>query len=62
MIFFLQLKEKINDGNLFLKEAFKKGASLAVVNKTNHTEKKIKQIKVKIHFEFFNKSIFNNKR
>ena len=32
MTFFLQLKEK-NDGNKFINEAFKKKASIAVVNK-----------------------------
>ena len=33
MIFFLQLREKKNDGNKFISEAFKKKASVAVVNK-----------------------------
>ena len=52
---FFAIKGKNKDGNLFVKEAFKKGASLAVVNKTNHTEKKINQIKVKNTLNFLTK-------
>jgi MurE/MurF fusion protein len=43
---FFAIKGKKKDGNLFLKEAFRKGASLGVVNKFNRFEKKSKQIKV----------------
>ena len=54
MIFFLLLKEKKKMEIYFLKEAFKKGASLAVVNKINKSEKKYKQIKVENSFKIFN--------
>ncbi len=52
---FFAIKGKKNDGNLFLKEAFKKGSSLAVVNKINKLEKKSKQIIVKNSLNFLTK-------
>ena len=52
---FFAIKGKHKDGNLFLKEAFKKGASLAVVNNYNKTEKKNNQIKVKNTLSFLSK-------
>ena len=44
---FFAIKGKKNNGNLFIKESFKKGASLAVVNKIDKTLKPQKQILVK---------------
>ena len=52
---FFAIKGKKNDGNLFLKEAFKKGSSLAVVNKINKLEKQSKQIIVKNSLNFLTK-------
>jgi len=46
---FFAIKGKNKDGNLFVKEAFKRGASLAVVN---GTEKRPKEIKVKDTLKF----------
>ncbi len=43
---FFAIKGKKKDGNNFVNEAFKQGASLAVVNKINNLFKKNKQIKV----------------
>ena len=43
---FFAIKGKNKDGNLYVKEAFKKGASLAIVNKINKSIKSSKQIKV----------------
>ena len=56
MTFFLPLKEKKNDGNLFVNEAFKNGASLAIVNKINKLKKKNKQIKVLNSLDFLTKT------
>tara|TARA_B100001996_G_scaffold124279_1_gene94107 strand:- start:1118 stop:3967 length:2850 start_codon:yes stop_codon:yes gene_type:complete len=53
---FFAIKGKKNDGNLFLKEAFRKGASLAVVNRINKYVKKNKQIKVKNSLDFLTKT------
>ena len=39
---FFAIKGKNRDGNLFIKEAFKKGASLAVTSKLNESPKRIK--------------------
>ena len=44
---FFAIKGQNKNGNLFIKEAFNKGASLAVVNKLNKLKKISKQIKVK---------------
>jgi len=52
----LQLEEKKKDGNLFLKEAFDKGASLAVVNRINKSVKRNKQIKVENSLDFLTKT------
>jgi murE/murF fusion protein len=52
---FFAIKGKNKDGNLFLKEAFKRGASLAIVNKINNSENKLKQIKVKNTLNFLTK-------
>ena len=46
---FFAIKGKNRDGNLFVKEAFKRGASLAVVN---GSKKKLKEIKVKNTLKF----------
>ena len=53
---FFAIQGKKNDGNLFLKEAINKGASLAVVNRTNKFVKKNKQIKVKNSLDFLTKA------
>ena len=56
MIFFFAIKGKKNNGNKFISEAFKKKASIAVVNKI---EKKInisRQIKSKDSLKFLTKS------
>jgi murE/murF fusion protein len=44
---FFAIKGKNKNGNLFIKEAFSKGASLAIVNKINKLKNISKQIKVK---------------
>ncbi len=44
---FFAIKGKKNDGNLFVKESFKKKASFAVVNRINRSIKKSKQVFVK---------------
>ena len=43
---FFAIKGKNKDGNLFVKEAFEKGASLAIVNRINKSQNILKQIKV----------------
>ena len=43
---FFAIKGKNKNGNLFIKEAFNKGASLAIVNKLDRSKKISKQIKV----------------
>ena len=53
---FFAIKGKNKDGNKFVKEAFKKGACLAVVNKINKSGKKNKQIKVKNSLNFLTKA------
>ena len=53
---FFAIKGKKKDGNFFLKEAFHKGASLAVVNRINKSLKKNKQIKVKNSLDFLTKT------
>ena len=53
---FFAIKGKNKDGNLYLKEAFNKGAVIAVVNKINRTEKKSKQIKVANTLNFLTKA------
>ena len=50
---FFAIKGKKKDGNLFVKEAFKNGASLAIVNSL---KKKTKQIKVENTLKFLTKS------
>ncbi len=49
---FFAIKGKKNDGNLFIKEAFDKGASFAIVNKLEKFKKISKQIKVKNTLKF----------
>ena len=49
---FFAIKGKKNDGNNFLKEVFKKKASLAVVNKPNKKFPLSKQVKVKDTLKF----------
>ncbi len=53
---FFAIKGKHKDGNKFITEAFKNGASLAVVNKINKLIKKNKQIKVKNSLNFLTKT------
>ena len=50
---FFAIKGKNNDGNKFVKQAFKNKASIAVVNKTNKNFKTNRQIKVKDTLKFF---------
>ena len=50
---FFAIKGKKRDGNLFVNEAFKRGASLAVVN---NSKKKLRQIKVKNTLKFLTES------
>jgi MurE/MurF fusion protein len=49
---FFAIKGKNKDGNLFIKEAFNKGASLAIVNKINQSSNILKQIKVQNTLKF----------
>ena len=56
---FFAIKGKNKDGNLFVKEAFTKGASLAIVNSQKKSKKKIV---VKDTLEFLTRSIFYFKR
>ena len=49
---FFAIKGKNKNGNLFIKEAFNKGASLAVVNKVNKLKNNSKQIKVENTLKF----------
>ena len=53
---FFALKGRRKDGNSFIKEAFKNGASLAIVNKINKSIKKKNQIKVKNSLNFLTKT------
>ncbi len=53
---FFALKGRRKDGNSFIKEAFKNGASLAIVNKINKSIKKKNQIKVKNSLNFLTKA------
>ena len=53
---FFAIKGKKKDGNFFVGEAFKKGASIAIVNKIKNSIKKNKQIKVSNTLEFLTKS------
>ena len=53
---FFAIKGKNKDGNLFVKDAFKRGASLAIVEKINKKEKKNKQIKVENTLDFLTKT------
>ena len=50
---FFAIKGKNKDGNLFIKEAFKRGASIAVVNRSN---KSLREIKVKNTLKFLTKA------
>ena len=49
---FFAIKGKKKNGNLFVNEAFNKGASLAIVNKVNKFKNPSKQIKVKNTLKF----------
>jgi len=53
---FFAIKGKKKDGNFYTKEAFNKGASIAVVNKIRTSLKKNKQVKVKDVLKFLTKS------
>ena len=53
---FFAIKGKNKNGNLFIKEAFDKGASLAVVNKLEKSKSIFKQIKVKNSLKFLTKT------
>ena len=50
---FFAIKGKKNDGNKFVKQAFKNKASIAVVNRINKNFKTNRQIKVKDTLKFF---------
>ena len=52
---FFAIKGKKNDGNNYLEEVFKRGASLAVVNKINKSFKPTSQIKVQDSLKFLTK-------
>ena len=52
---FFAIKGKNKDGNKFVKEALKKGASLAIVNKINSKKNFSKQIKVKNSLDLLTK-------
>ncbi len=52
---FFAIKGKNKNGNMFVKEAFSKGASLAIVNKFNNSKNISKQIKVKNTLNFLTK-------
>tara|TARA_B100002051_G_scaffold98652_1_gene94219 strand:- start:382 stop:3234 length:2853 start_codon:yes stop_codon:yes gene_type:complete len=49
---FFAIKGKKEDGNSYVNEAFKKGASVAIVNKIKNSNKKNKQVKVLNTLEF----------
>jgi MurE/MurF fusion protein len=53
---FFAIKGKNKNGNKFVKEAFRKGASLAVVNKFDNLKNISKQIKVKNTLNFLTKA------
>ncbi len=53
---FFAIKGRKNDGNKFVEEAFKKKASLAIVNKINKKNKIKNQIKVKDSLKFLTES------
>ena len=53
---FFAIKGKYKNGNLFVKEAFDKGASLAIVNKFDKSIKASRQIKVKDTLKFLTDS------
>jgi MurE/MurF fusion protein len=53
---FFAIKGKNKDGNLFVKEAFNNGASLAIVNKLDKSKNITKQIKVKNTLRFLTQS------
>ncbi|MDC0043600.1 UDP-N-acetylmuramoyl-L-alanyl-D-glutamate--2,6-diaminopimelate ligase [Candidatus Pelagibacter sp.] len=52
---FFAIQGKKKNGNLFVNEAFNKGASLAIVNKVNKFKNPSKQIKVKNTLKFLTK-------
>ena len=53
---YFAIKGKKKDGNSYVNEAFKKGASIAIVNKINNLNKKNKQIKVSNTLKFLTQS------
>ena len=53
---FVAIKGINNNGHAYIDDAFKKGASLAIVNKIKNLNKKNKQIKVSNTLEFLTKS------
>ena len=53
---FFAIKGKINDGNKFISEAFKKKASIAIVNTINKNFNKKHQVKVNDTLKFLTKS------
>ena len=55
MIFFFAIKGKKNDGNKFIKQSFKRKASIAVVNKLQNSLNVRRQIKVKDTVKFLTK-------
>ena len=53
---FFAIKGKKNDGNKFISEAFKKKASIAIVNTVNKNYNKKNQVKVNDTLKFLTKS------
>jgi MurE/MurF fusion protein len=53
---FFAIKGKFKNGNLFVNEAFNKGASVAIVNKLDKTKNPSKQIKVKDSLDLLTKA------
>ena len=57
MTFFFAIKGRKNDGNKFVGEAFKKKASIAIVNRIQNNYNYRKQIKVQKLIKIFNRCI-----
>ena len=56
---FFAIKGKKNDGNKFISEAFKKKASIAIVNTFNKDYNKKNQVKVNDTLKFLTKKLKN---
>ncbi len=53
---FFAIKGKKNDGHFFIREAFKKGASLVIVNKNSKLKNRLNQIKVDNTLDYLTKT------